>query len=138
MLKKLLSVISCLALSAAATGCVIVADGPGPGPSVGTGALTTYWSLDGSIDPDICWYYGVDSVDVAIYDMDDRPVIATRPYCEDFGVTFDNLLDDSYTVEVTLLDPGGYPLSDTVVVYTDVWAGDETIVDIDFPGPTIY
>jgi hypothetical protein len=137
MLPKLFTAISCLALSAAAAGCYVVARESPPQPVL-AGSLTTYWTLDGSSDPDVCWYFGVDRVDVAIYDFTDRPVTWAQPYCEDFGVSFDGLLDDSYTLEATLLDLGGSAVSDTVVVYTDVWAGEETIVDIDFPGALIY
>jgi hypothetical protein len=136
MLKKLFAAVSCLALSAAAAGCFVVADASTP--PVRTGTLTAYWTLDGASDPDVCWYYGVDRVDVAVYDMDDRAVVWAQPYCEDFGVSFDGLLDAGYTLEVTLLAPSGGAVSDTVVVYTDVWWGEETIVDVDFPGPAIY
>jgi hypothetical protein len=136
MLDKLFTAVSCLALSAAAAGCVLVArESP---PPVEVGSLTTYWTIDGSSDPNMCWYHGVDRVDVAIYDLDDRPVTWAQPHCEDFGVSFDGLLEDGYTLEATLLDPGGYAMSDTLVVHTDVWWGMETIVDIDFPRVLIY
>lgn len=137
MLHRLFTVVSCLALSAAAAGCVVVARDSPPRP-VGVGSLTTYWTIAGSADPDVCLYYGVDRVDVAVYDFADRSVTWAQPYCEDFGVSFDGLLDDRYTLEATLLDVGGFPVSDTVVVDTDVWGGTETIVDIDFPGAIIY
>ena len=135
-LTRWMTALSCLALSVAATGCVIVADGHGQ--VRGTGSLTTSWSLDGSVDPDVCWYHAVDTVEVAVYDLDDRRVISARPYCEDFGVTFDGLRDDAYTLEVTLLDAGGHAVSDTLVVDTDVWAGEETFVDVNFPDAIIY
>jgi hypothetical protein len=137
MLHKLYTAVSCLALSAAAAGCFVVAR-ESPPPPAGVGSLTAYWTLDGSTDPDLCWYYGVDRVDVAIYDFADRTVTWAQPHCEDFGVSFDGLVDDSYTLEATLLDVGGVPLSDTIVVDTDVWRDRETIVDINFPGAIIY
>jgi hypothetical protein len=135
MLDKLATAVSCLALSAATAGCIIVAREPTTSARVGS--LTTYWTLDGSSDPDMCWYHGVDRIDVAVYDLYDRPVAWAQPECEDFGVSFDGLPDDDYTLEATLLDPSGFPVSDTRVVRAEVWWGLETVVDIDFPGGII-
>src|SRR5262245_21128726 len=120
MLHRLLTAISCVALSAAAAGCVVYTDPQPPRPTW-EGSLTTYWTLAGSSDPALCLYFGVDRVDVAVYDSADRSVTWAQPHCEDFGVSFDGLDDQSYTVEATLLDVNGVPVSDTVIAYTDVW-----------------
>ncbi len=123
-----------LALCAAQTGCVVVAQGS-PTPAVG--ALSVDWTLAGEAHPDTYAYYAIDRVDVAVYDASDRAVVWAQPYCEDFGVTFDGLEDAGYSVEVTLLDVTGAAVSDTLVLSVDVWDGEETVVDVDFPPSTI-
>lgn len=137
MLTRLFAAVPCLALCAAASGCIIVDDSQ-PQPAAGYGMLSVYWTLDGSASPSICSYYGVDRVDVALYDANGDHVIDAQPYCEDFGVSFDRVADAGYDVEVTLLDAAGSPLSDLVILPVDVWADEETVVDIDFPDASIY
>ena len=135
MFAKLITAASCLALAAAATGCVVVDDEPTPSSAYGT--LTAQWTLDGSSSPSSCGYYNVDSVDVAIYDGRGDYVTAAQPYCEDFGVSFD-LPTGAYSAELTLLDAGGYAVSDVVAVDVDVFRNDETVIDANFPGAIIY
>ncbi len=77
-------------------------------------------------------------MDVAVYDAGDHPVVSARPLCEDFGVSFDGLADAGYSLELTLLDFDGAPVSDTVVVPVDVWEGEESIYDVDFPDAIIH
>ncbi len=135
MLTKLFAAAPFLALCAGAAGCVIVDDSQ---PVVGNGILSVYWTLDGAADSSVCSYYGVDRVDIAVYDLDDYLVVDAQPYCEDFGVTFDRVPDAGYNIEVTLLDSIGSPLSDTAIVPVDVWENEETVLDIDFPDASIY
>ena len=134
MLPKPFIAVSCLAVFAA-TGCVVVENDPPPSPYYGT--LATNWTLDGSDHPSVCSYYGVDRVDVAVYDDRGDFVVDAQPICEDFGVSFE-MPDGVYSAEITLLAPGGSALSDTVVVPVDVWADEITVIQIDFPDASIY
>lgn len=135
MLTKL---ISALALCTAATGCVVTEDTTPPTTTTAYGTLSTQWTLDNADDSDVCAYYGIDRVDVAIYDDDGFDVGGAQPFCEDFGVTFD-LQTGWYSTEVTLLDAGGYTMSDTVVVVDlRVERNTDVLVDIDFPDASIF
>jgi len=134
MLTKL---ITALALCAAASGCVVSEDHSPPPTSSATGMLTAYWTLDGYDDATVCADYGVDRVDVVVYDADGFNTADARVFCEDFGVSFD-LGAGWYSTEMTLLDVDGYDMSDTVVVDVQVLRDTEVIIDVDFPGSGIF
>jgi hypothetical protein len=129
--------VTALALCAATSGCIVV-DDTNPPSSTSYGVLTALWTLDNANDVDVCSYYGVDRVDVVIFDDDGYDVGGAQPFCEDFGVSFD-VSAGWYSTEVTLLDVNGNIVSDTVgVVDLLVERDNEVIVDIDFPDSSIY
>lgn len=133
MLPKPFIAVSCLA-AFAATGCIVVENDP---PTLYLGTLTTSWTLDGSDHPSVCSYYGVDRVDLAVYDVDGDIIVDAQPRCEDFSVSFD-IPDGVYSAEITLLAYGGSALSDTVIVPVDVYVDEITVIQIDFPDASIY
>jgi hypothetical protein len=135
MSKKLIVALSSIVLWTAASGCVVT--GPGPSPAPGVGTLSAGWTLAGSSHAAECLYYQVDRVNVVIVDDTGFVVADEVPYCEDFGLSFD-LSTGWYSSEVTLLDAGGYAVSDTVI--TDVSVPRDTVVyvDVNFPDGAIY
>jgi hypothetical protein len=133
MLSKIIPTIAGLALCAAATGCVVVDDGP----DVPTGTLTTSWTLNGSAGPGACDYYQIDRAHVAIFDEDGFMVADEEPFCEDFDISFDVPVG-WYTTEVTLLDWTGGGVSDTVITDVRVARDTEVFVDVDFPAASIF
>jgi len=135
MSKKLIVALSSIVLWAAASGCVVASHDGAPAPGVGT--LSTGWTLAGSAYSDACWYYQVDRVNVVI--VDDRGFVVADevPFCEDFGLSFD-LSTGWYSSEVTLLDAGGYAVSDTIITDVSVPRDIEVYVDVDFPDGAIY
>jgi len=135
MLPKIIPAILGVALCAVANGCVVTHDDtPDPTPM---GTLTTSWTLNGSAGPDSCGYYQVDRVHVAIVDDDGFVVVDEEPFCEDFDLSVD-LSAGWYSSEVTLLDPGGHGVSDTVVTDVRVVRDTEAFVDVDFPASGIF
>jgi len=138
MFTKLMTLVSGLALCAAATGCSVSVDEHHPPPtSTASGTLTTLWTLDGSDSADACTYYDIDRVEVFVFDEGDFSVADAAPYCEDFGVSFD-LPVGWYSTEMTLLDFGGHAVSDTVVTDITVERDTETTVDVNFPDASIF
>jgi hypothetical protein len=134
MLQKPFLAFTCFSILAA-SGCVVV-DNSDPAP-IYYGTLDTIVTIDGTTDPGLCAYYGIDRVDVAVYDGTDTLVADEQPICEQFGVAFD-MPSGPYIIDVTLLAPGGSPLSDTVSVGVDVFRDDLTILEVDFPDGSIY
>ncbi len=138
MLKTIVTVFSPMVLCAAFSGCFVSSPGPDPKPDpVTVGTLTAGWTLDGYATIDVCAYYQVDRVNVVLVDDYGDVIADEEPYCEDFEISFD-LSTGWYGAEVTLLDVGGYAVSDTVVIDgVRVVRDAEVFVDVDFPDAAI-
>jgi hypothetical protein len=131
--KVLLSLTGCL-FAASLTGCVVTTSDP-----VGVGSLSISVTLNDRNTSSECDFYGVDRIEMNVLDDFGDRVAAVNPPCTDLGVTVENLEEGFYTVEATLLDSGGAPRSDQVIVEDlHVTDGIELAVLIDFPGGAIY
>jgi hypothetical protein len=98
------------------------------------GTLTVLWTVDGTTDPEACYYHGADSLDLAVYHGDGYLAADPLPPCEVFDVSVD-LSPGYYAAEMTLVDDRGYPVSSTLVIDVHVHDDREVIVDVDF-GPS--
>ena len=59
--------------------------------------------------------------------------------CQDFGVTVDGLPEDTYEVDVALVDAAANQVSDTVTISdAAVVGGTDLTVSIDFSASTIH
>ena len=136
MSRNPISALSSIVLCAALSGCVVGGSGNGGSTPPGTGTLTAGWTLNGSSHADECSYYLVDRVNVVIVDDAGDVVADEVPYCENFGLSFD-LSSGWYSAEVTLLDGGGYAVSDTIITDVSVVRDTDVFVDVDFPDGAI-
>lgn len=111
-------------------GCIFVDDDDDDPPRVGT--LEVLWTIDGFTDPLDCEDFGVDRMELLIYDGG-RVVDEFEPYCEDFGVSID-LFDGVYDGAATLVDSFDNAATLTEELRNiDIIAGTTLTIDIDFP-----
>jgi hypothetical protein len=111
-------------------GCLIVDDDDDDSAPVGT--LEVFWTIDGATDPFDCADFGVDRMELQIYDGG-RLVDEFEPFCEDFGISID-LFDGIYDGTATLVD--SFDNAATVpepLEAIDIIAGTTLTIDIDFP-----
>ena len=125
---------SALALGAALqlSGCLVVADDDDLGP-LPLGTLTVNWSIDGIRDPLDCEDFGVDRLELVIYDRFGDVVDELEPFCEDFGISVD-LAEGSYSADVTLVDSfdRSATLTETLEAI-DIIADTDLTLGVDFP-----
>lgn len=127
---------SALALGAALqlSGCLFVADDGDDGfEPLPLGTLTVNWSIDGLSDPIDCEDFGVDRLELVIFDLAGDEVAELSPFCESFGVSVD-LPEGSYFADVTLVDSfdRAATLTETLDAL-DIIGGTELAVGVDFP-----
>jgi hypothetical protein len=117
----------CLGLS----GCLFVDDDDDDGGDP-IGTLTVRWSIDGLRDPLDCLDFGVDRLELRLYEGGSL-IDEVEPLCEDFSTTIE-MFDGIYDGDATLVD--GF---DEAVTLTepldniDIIAGTDLLIDIDFP-----
>ncbi len=109
-------------------GCLVV-DDDDPDP---IGTLEVRWTIDGFTDPVDCLDFGVDRLELRIYDGRDL-IDEVEPFCEDFGVSLD-MFDGIYDGEATLVDSFDRAATLTEPLDNiDIIAGTTLTIDIDFP-----
>lgn len=132
---KKYALLSGLALAATlVSGCLVQADGrPSPSPS-GTGTLTMLWTVDGTTDPDACYYLGGGPIDFELLiDEGTEAVADVQAPCEDFGLSVD-IRPGTYTGYATLVDLNDDAVTTTLPLERLVVVEDtELTVDVDFP-----
>jgi hypothetical protein len=97
------------------------------------GTLTLEWSVDDSFDRDACDDFGADYLELIVYDFRGRTAAEYEPRCDDFEVSID-LPADEYSIDATLIDRRDRTVTTTVALDdVDVYDGDETLLQIDFP-----
>lgn len=127
---------SALALAAALqlSGCLFVAeDDDDRLQPLPLGTLTVNWSIDGLRDPFDCEDFGVDRLELVIFDLAGDEVDELEPFCESFGISVD-LPEGSYFADVTLVDSfdRAATLTETLDAL-DIIAGTDLTVGVDFP-----
>lgn len=117
-----------LAAALALPGCVIIdADRDDPG------TLTVVWTIEGFQEPSDCAFYGVDRLELALYDIFDDPVVTRYPLCESFEISV-RLPEGRFSADLTLVDSRNLALTDTQVVDgIDVESDEERVLAVDFP-----
>lgn len=127
---------SALALGAALqlSGCLFVAEDDDRGlEPLPFGTLTVNWSIDGLRDPIDCEDFGVDRLELVIFDLAGNEVDELEPFCEAFGISVD-LPEGSYFADVTLVDSfdRAATLTETLEAL-DIIGGTDLSVGVDFP-----
>lgn len=125
-----------LALGAALqlSACVFVADDGDDLAPLPLGTLTVNWSIDGLHDPLDCEDFGVDRLELVIYDDSSGDVVdELEPVCESFGVSVD-LPEGYYSADVTLVDSfdRSATLTETLEAI-DVIGNTDLTLGVDFP-----
>lgn len=111
-------------------GCLFVDDNNDDSAPVGT--LELRWTIDGLTDPLDCADFGVDRMELRIYDGNDL-VDEVSPICEDFAVSID-MIDGVYDGEATLVDSADRAATLTEPLDAiDIIAGTTLTIDVDFP-----
>lgn len=113
------------------SGCFVVADDDGPSP-LPVGRLTVNWTIDGQRSPFDCADFGVDRLELVIYDDFGATVDEIEPLCESFAVSVD-LVDGFYFADVTLVDSADRSATLTKTLEDlDIIAGTDLDVAVDF------
>jgi hypothetical protein len=123
-----------LAASLGLSGCFITTDDDGPsrGP-LPTGTLTVDWTIDGQRSGLDCADFGVDRLELVIYDLSGAEVDEVEPFCESFAVSID-LIEDTYSADVTLVDGADRSVTLTKTLDDlDIIDGTDLNVSVDFP-----
>ena len=125
-----------LALAAALglSGCFITTDDgvPSRGP-LPRGTLTLDWTIDGQRSGLDCSDFGVDRLELIIYDASGAEVDEVEPYCESFEVSVD-LVEDTYSADVTLVDGADRSVTLTKTLDAiDIIEGSDLNISVDFP-----
>jgi hypothetical protein len=124
----------CLFWAAALTGCTVEAGlvTPPPSPDI-SGSVTVRWTIASTTAPAQCSYYGIDSLELVIYDETGASLLTTDAPCDAFSVRVE--LDPGiYHADATLVDVNHRPRSLTLPINDlQVTTGTDLVVDIDFP-----
>jgi hypothetical protein len=87
------------ALAFGLSGCVIVDDDV----LDDTGTLTLAWTIEGAAESADCAFFGVDELEITVYDFFEDPVVTSYAPCEEFELTL-RLPEGLYSADVTLID----------------------------------
>jgi len=123
-----------LLCSGLATGCLFVDDKDDDAdraPAIG--ALTVDWTIDGQTSPADCAAFGVDRMELVLYEGGDQVVQEVEPLCESFSVSAVTL-KELYYGDATLVD--SFDRAATLTLPIDdieIIGGTELIVPVDFP-----
>ena len=120
------------------TGCMVEA-GFDPGVVIvdQSSSITVDWTIDGRDGPFVCADFGVDAVDVEIYDGFGELVRATRTPCEFFSATM-YVPAGEFSVDATLVDAFDDALSTTATAPRLLVDRDaDVLVDLDFPADSM-
>jgi hypothetical protein len=97
------------------------------------GTLTLEWTLDGRQDARVCDAFGGDTMELIVYDDAGDDIVTVTPFCDEFSAEID-LEDGVYGLDATLLDRRGGAVTTTFALDDiDVYAGEETLIPMDFP-----
>ena len=86
------------ARACALPGCLIVDD-----DSDDPGAMTLAWTVEGLQEPSDCAFYGIDRLELTVYDIFDDAVVTSYALCEEFELSI-RLPEGYYSADATLID----------------------------------
>jgi len=128
----------CLFSGALMSGCTFEAglSTSPPSPDI-SGSITVRWTIASTTSPVQCSYYGIDSLELVVYDEAGEPVVTTDAPCEAFSVRVE-LSPGVYHADATLVDERKKPRSLTLPLNDlEVKTGTDLALDIDFPARSI-
>jgi len=129
-IKKTLAPTGLLLSLALLPGCIFVDDDDDDGAPIGT--LELLWTIDGATDPLDCADFGVDRMELLIFDGSDL-VDEVEAVCEDFGMSVD-IIDGIYDGTATLVDRFDRAAATPEPLDSiDIRAGTTLTIDVDFP-----
>jgi len=131
-LKRWGACAACLGAALQLSGCFVVADDDDRSP-LPVGTLTVGWTIDGQRSSFDCDDFGVDRLELVIYDASGGTVDEVEPFCESFAVSVD-LVEGDYFADVTLVDSADRSATLTKTLDNlDIIDGTDLNVAVDFP-----
>jgi len=128
-LKKWGACVASLGAALQLSGCFVTANDDRPLP---VGTLTVDWSIDGRHSSLDCADFGVDRLELVIYDESGAEVDELEPFCESFAVSAD-LVEGSYFADVTLVDSADRSVTLTKTLDAiDIIGDTELDITVDF------
>ena len=116
------------ALACALPGCLIVDD-----DSDDPGAMTLAWTVEGLQEPSDCAFYGIDRLELTVYDIFDDAVVTSYALCEEFELSI-RLPEGYYSADATLIDGLDRAVTRTQLIDDiDIIEDEELFIPIDFP-----
>lgn len=119
-------------------GCTATATAEPAPQIITTGRLTLAWTINGSIDPNLCYQSQVANINIRIFYADgtfDREYVAE---CTAFATTID-LPDGQYSGTAELIDGSNNPRTSAVNI--DLFAivgGTNLNIQVDFPSSSFF
>lgn len=121
---------TCLAL-----GC---SDGETLAPSdLPTGTVELHWTLGGEEDASQCERFGAEALHATLFDAGYVVEQFLAP-CDELSATVELFVDD-YALAMTLVDQGGFRVTERAITISFVLdAGETERIDVDFPARTFF
>lgn len=115
------------ALVCALPGCLII-DESDDDP----GTMTVAWTVEGLQDPLDCAFYGIDRLELTVYDVFDDPIVTSYALCEEFELSI-RLPEGYYSADATLIDGFDRSVTRTQLIDAiDIVEDEELFIPIDF------
>jgi hypothetical protein len=116
------------ALACALPGCLIVDDDDDD-----PGTMTLGWTVEGLQEPSDCAFYGIDRLELTVYDFFDDAVVTSYALCEEFELSI-RLPEGYYSADATLIDGLDRAVTRTQLIDSiDIVEDEELFIPIDFP-----
>ena len=124
-----------LAASLGAVGCVVEATDTAPPPIVvEPGRLTLRWTVDESVDPNLCVLGRAAAIDIGVSTRAGHAAGEFQAPCTAFATTISSLYPGNYFADAFLIDAAGRPRTTAVEIEPfNVIERSELVIDVDFP-----
>lgn len=125
-----------LAIAISLSGCFVQASGdpPPPPPPPSAGDLTLRWTVDATIDSNVCIMGQASMIDIVLSPTDGQPSGEYQAACSDFATNVSELRSGEYVGTARLIDPGGQARTTTLQLNPFViTSGSRLVIDVDFP-----
>src|SRR5689334_22523556 len=122
------------AASVAGAGCVVESSAPPPPVVVEPGRLTLRWTVAESVDPNLCVFWDVAAIDVAVSTTAGQSAGEFQAPCTAFTTSISSLYPGNYVADALLIDSVGRARTTHVPIRPfTVIERTELVLDLDFP-----
>jgi hypothetical protein len=123
-------------LMVALPGCFVEAgsDAPPPPPPPSVGQLTLRWTVDETVDGNVCIMGQAAAIDIVLTTTDEQPAGEYQAGCSDFSTNVSALPPGGYFGAAHLIDGAGRARTTTLQINPfSIVSGTRLVIDIDFP-----